>query len=541
MKIIYLDSVNDALARIYVLLKETIADAYIITGNIINNPYYSRERFDSLLNDISGYCSDTEETSGSNMPFSEQLGKIQASNIRTDETEQLLKNINKAKESIQHKYKTLGNILSSKPYTPTCIVPGYKDVFLADYLKDRFFHNLSMSIEDQVISGFSECEQVQVDFLERFTCEISPANEQESNGRMLTLIEESRPVILALSRLPVKNIITAFPSLSGENDSAGYPKLIAGRKIDEEPGISITNDRLFLNPLSFGEEASSAGTTFEGGFFYEITCDKNEVIDIKLKKLVGDRVYDIAGYLNRSGKLSETVIDKHRLEAARQLRNYESKDGTYAFTREVRAFRDIRNFFRLHQTEETEKRVEDMLRALALMEEPYTETAIDMVGSSNIGLSQKSSDIDMVLYIRGGLDCVDDTFECTRYRETEEMLRKHFVPDYGFEIIDYVNLDLVEASIRTRDLDCPVTQRFVIYRSMCRPVNYKLIAPVEDLLNSDTVFRKEMEEQMREYFSILFTTPDTEESFEKYQLRLRSMDISIPEPIARKIKMLVGK
>jgi hypothetical protein len=81
-----------------------------------------------------------------------------------------------------------------------------------------------------------------------------------------------------------------------------------------------------------------------------------------------------------------------------------------------------------------------------------------------------------------------------------------------------------------------MAQRFVAYRALCRPINYRAIAPVEDLLNQDMEFRSELEGSVRSYFKIFINTSQHTRSFEKYERRIKEIGIKLPEAIRQKIK-----
>jgi len=85
-----------------------------------------------------------------------------------------------------------------------------------------------------------------------------------------------------------------------------------------------------------------------------------------------------------------------------------------------------------------------------------------------------------------------------------------------------------------------MTQRFVAYRAMCRPVNYRVIAPTEDLLNQDTLFRKELEGSVQAYLKIFSSTSPNLMSFKKYESRLTAIGVHLPESIRRKIKQYLN-
>jgi hypothetical protein len=78
--------------------------------------------------------------------------------------------------------------------------------------------------------------------------------------------------------------------------------------------------------------------------------------------------------------------------------------------------------------------------------------------------------------------------------------------------------------------------RFVAYRAICRPINYRFIAPVEDLLNQDMEYRSELEGSIRSYFRIFINTSEHTRSFKKYESRIREIGIHLPESVRMKIK-----
>ena len=45
MKLIYLTDIHGSFSRVYNLLNETIADAYIISGDLIDMPFYSIDSY----------------------------------------------------------------------------------------------------------------------------------------------------------------------------------------------------------------------------------------------------------------------------------------------------------------------------------------------------------------------------------------------------------------------------------------------------------------------------------------------------------------
>jgi hypothetical protein len=153
-----------------------------------------------------------------------------------------------------------------------------------------------------------------------------------------------------------------------------------------------------------------------------------------------------------------------------------------------------------------------------------------------MGLCQTGSDIDFILYIRCDPEGVADLNSCAQYVFAQSILEAILRPDYAFQIMDCIDLGVVEKAIREKNYESDMTQRFVAYRALCRPINYRAIAPVEDLLNQDMEFRSELEGSVRSYFKIFINTSQHTRSFEKYERRIKEIGIKLPEGIQQKIK-----
>jgi len=144
--------------------------------------------------------------------------------------------------------------------------------------------------------------------------------------------------------------------------------------------------------------------------------------------------------------------------------------------------------------------------------------------------------IHFVLYIRCDPEGLTDLNTCEQYIRAQTILEEILRPDYAFQIMDCIDLSVVEKAIREKNYESDMTQRFAAYRALCRPINYRVIAPVEDLLNQDMEFRCELEGSIRTYFRIFINTSQHSRSFAKYESRIKSIGIKIPESIQQKIK-----
>jgi hypothetical protein len=158
------------------------------------------------------------------------------------------------------------------------------------------------------------------------------------------------------------------------------------------------------------------------------------------------------------------------------------------------------------------------------------------MGSTNMGLCENTSDIDFVVYVRCDPDYEGDINACSQFRDAEKIIKTILTPKYAFQIMDTIDLNVVERAIREKDYECEMAMRFVAYRAICRPINYRFIAPVEDLLNQDMEFRTELEGSIRSYFRIFINTSQHTRSFKKYESRIREIGINLPESVRMKIK-----
>jgi hypothetical protein len=92
-----------------------------------------------------------------------------------------------------------------------------------------------------------------------------------------------------------------------------------------------------------------------------------------------------------------------------------------------------------------------------------------------------------------------------------------------------------------KNYESETLQLFVAYRSICRPINYRVIAPLEDLLNQDMAFRKEVEGSIQSYIKIFTNTSQHLRSLNKYESRLNAIGIKLPESVKRTIKQYLGE
>jgi Icc-related predicted phosphoesterase len=544
MKIIYCSNPQGSLSQIYTLLKETIADIYIISGNLLDTPFYSHDlahEYEMLQNTLLTLKKPDDPQPLTDFAASLSAHTATPANLKS-KCEQYQTLTARAIESIKKKYAMLEKILSTKPYARIYILPGHDDINPAETdVHERSIHHAAISADPFAIAGFGGGCFHSPSFPESLRLYNKIRRYEEDIHAFLS---ETRPDII-FSHLPPAGIFNNSPqsseSLKSYCSDNDVLLCISGYAHDDW-GFINENGTTFIHAPSFGSDISGSEHACDGGFFYEIDLCSDRISRCTLQKLVKDRVYDIASYSISENTVTEDIIDDKRYNALKHGQPFDTRTEKYEHIPEIRRFKDIRNFFKIYQTEHTEKKISQLVSALEQMGDEFSDVALDLVGSANLGLAQKSSDLDMVLYIRSPEQaCFDEETVCDRFGHAETRIREILKDTVEFEIIDTINLDLVEESIRELDYTSSSLQRFIVYRSMCRPVNYRVIAPAEDLLNSNMSLRREIEETMSEYLQVFGTTKDTTKSFDKYRMRIRTLGVDIPEILEKKIRNFLQK
>jgi predicted nucleotidyltransferase len=148
-------------------------------------------------------------------------------------------------------------------------------------------------------------------------------------------------------------------------------------------GFQVSEETIYLNPSNFGEVTTLTGGVAEGGFFYTIWMEERHVYKIVFKKLV----------------------DSERYNALKQGKNFDTKTQKYSHIREIQLYNYIKQFYRMFQTEHTEDRLDKLEQIAHQIEERiHDNIAMDVMGSTNMGLCEEGSDIDFVVYVHCDVD-----------------------------------------------------------------------------------------------------------------------------------------
>jgi len=553
MKIIYITDIHGKFDEVKKLLLETVADIYIIAGDLIDLPFYNIDtairfhelqeyfnglRRESIMNDIvlEDMVEDMLKDSQTVESLKDSLREYRHLTIR-------------ARRVMQQKYKVLENICSFKTAAKIYTIPGNYDMDLKyTALHERDLHLHWHRIKGLILAGYGGAEAWTAGIPERYIVRYKAGlGVNDRHNEMFTFLKAIKPEII-VTHQPAHGVHdwisykgpSGSPALRTYCDNNKVMLCLTGH-IHDDWGVKYIDGTLYLNPSNFGDVMAATGDIYEGGYFHQIEINNNGIEHIMFRKLAGNLIHDIADYYFDGKDWQKKIIDQGRYDSLERRNNYDLKIKKQQHIKEFELFHDIRNFFRVFQTRETEERIDILEKVTKLLEGHFESIAMDIVGSVNVGLSQARSDIDMVLYLECGHDCSPEKGNCSEYNRAKKMISNYLEGKYKFEIIDCVNLSIVRDSILNQDYDCEMTQRFVAHRSMGRPINYRVIAPVEDLLNRNMQFRQEIEGSLHSFFQIFTNTSQHVSSFEKYELRLKSLGIKIPDVMRFKIKDYLQK
>lgn len=548
MRLIFLTDIHGSFSQAAALLYETVADVYIIGGDLIDIPFYSINTAIHYHDIQTQLASLRKRMNREHQILEDFVDELLDSPTAPEDIIELGSDYQqytiRARRVMQQKYKVLENMISFKSHASVFALPGNYDMDLKyTALHERDLHLHWHTIGGMRVAGYGGADVWTAGIPERYIVRYNVGiGKSDRHNEMWTFFKAVKPDIV-VAHQPAHGIHdrigrigpSGSPALRSYCENNPVKCCLTGH-IHNDWGFKEVERCIYLNPSNFGEVTTPQGEVSEGGFFFQIEFVEDRPERVTLKKFVDDRVHDIADYFRKNGKWVEDIIDLERYQARRLGENYDMKVKKYHHIPEIELFKEIKNFFRLFRTQEADARIDELENAVELLKDKFDDIAMDIVGSVNMGISQASSDIDIVLYLRCGRNCRDLYEQCDFYSSAKALLETIIGEKYKFEIIDCIDLNVVEQSIITKNYECEVTQRFVAYRSICRPINYKAIAPIEDILNEDIEFRREMEGSIRSYFRIFATTSQHMRSFDKYEARLKSIGIKLPESIRDKIR-----
>ena len=555
MRLIYLTDIHGDFKKLKDLLSETLADVYIIAGDLIDIPFYSMET-SMVYHELQSFFHGLRIRMGAeNTQIEDFVDELLESPDATEEIQQKGTEFQeytiRARRVMQQKYKVLENIISAKKNSQILCLPGNYDMDLKyTSMHENDLHLQWRQIGDVRICGYGGADVRTPGIPERYIVRYQAGmGKNEKQNEMYQFFRAVKPHII-VTHQPAYGVHDRMAaggpfgssSLRAYCDNNSVSLCLTGH-IHNAWGAKEVEGTLYLNPSNFGEVTTASGSVSEGGFFYQLEIDNCRVVSFIFKKINSQNIIDIADYSHVNGLWHEDIVDAERYQALLMDQNYDMREVKYSHIPEIQLYKEIREFYRTFQTIESEDRIDKLEEVVHSLEDKVKEDiAFDVMGSVNMGISLPGSDIDFVNYLRCENECCTTVFtECGHFRKIQAMIRDVLGLKYEFQILDCLNLNEIEHAIRERNYESEMLQRFVAYRSICRPIHYRVIAPTEDMLNEEMAFRKEIEGSIQSYFKIFSSTSAHIRSLRNYESRLNAKGIKLPESIKLKIKKYLGE
>ena len=210
----------------------------------------------------------------------------------------------RARRVMQQKYKVLESIISLKQNSRVFCLPGNYDMDLKyTSLHEQDLHLHWYQLDQLRIAGYGGADVWTAGIPERYIVKYRAGiGVDEKHNEMYTFFKAVKPDII-VTHQPPHGIHDGVPSTgpSGSPTLRSFcdsnPVILAlSGHIHAACGFQVIEDTVFLNPSNFGEVTDITAEVYEGGFFYEIEIEANRVVNVALKKLVDQRIYDIVDY-----------------------------------------------------------------------------------------------------------------------------------------------------------------------------------------------------------------------------------------------------
>ncbi|MBN1614515.1 MAG: metallophosphoesterase [Deltaproteobacteria bacterium] len=537
MRIIYVTDIHDAFANLERLLQRTMADLYLIAGDLtyIIFPSYDKAWEFMGLQEYLLKIKKNEKAEGTLYGISRDI--LGTDNGGSEERRRsavaYIRQSDEAQRRLRAKYDKLAGIFSRFSDRHIAAIPGNYDMDLRETsLKDWNLHLDSVEFDGLKISGYGGApvqtpgvpDHIGVRFNEGY-------RDGEFFSEPYDYFKKERPDIAVTHQPPYGFMDTLAPK--GHVGSIGIrnfiderpPKIVFSGHIHEAWGCRYSGGVFFLNPSNFGRFVE-VNRVKKGGYFFDLIVERGDLQVATLRKLEGERILDLADYMLRDGELRKLVLDERRISELSRQAPRESH------IRSISRFRRLKQFFLSHENEASRRMIQDLRVIYRDIEKRGMHVAFDLLGSLNFGIAEPSSDVDLIVYLRGEECRPDPNDACSIPQPLQAVFDELRRRRMEIDVCDSLDLDRIERAIRAEDLEDSHLQRFAFYRSVCRPVNLRLIKEVENLFLDHPALRRKLETAVREYVRIMISSARHIYSFKKYQSRLMEKGIRMPEEIA---------
>ncbi len=542
VKVIYITDLHEAVKEIRYLFRMTEADLYLVSGDLLYRAFYSydliyefislQEDFHSLSHLVAG---------GDKKPFDLAQRMIYGNlfngsdlDLWLSRSERYLELYAKAKTTMLEKYHVLEEVFRKYCRVPVYVIPGNYDTDLnRTALQYRNLHKKSIYFYDYKISGFGGADVVTLGIPEKITIPYIDEDPAKTTASLAyEFFQREQPNIMLIHK-PVYGFFDKLKS-RGHTGSLALARLteessrlclsLSGH-IHDDRGVTRKNNTIYLNPGNFGRTVQIEGLS-DGGFFAEIYLDRNP---------------EATGFQESVRRVKLMALQKGRIQQLDEVIYYPDS----LFTGKFGVFSELKTYFMQFETLSSKRRMRHFMRIARSIQGSGETIAFDILGSVNFGMSEEASDLDLVMYHSCPSQHQCDMAHCFKSKHYQHILENNLLrqfssEQYPLEFIDCVNLDQVKRALANHDAHDETLIRYIFYRKLGRPINKRILAAIDQLVEAQSELKREVEENLDYLMENVAENTTQKNSMEKYRNRLSNMGILLPKPIREKILHLLG-
>lgn len=528
MELIYLSDVHDDFDRVKDLLSLTDADVYVISGDLIDKPFYTTEMAVRYRLNQAAFARLRRRLGYADL---DAEGFVEAVTSRDDLPGDVKERAREFREEtirgrrvMQQKYKILESVLRRKKRGRVLCLPGNYDMDLQyTSLHERDLHRHWHQLGEVRIAGYGGADVFTPGIPERYTVKYRA---DRGVSEMVRFLREAAPDVVVTHK-PAHGVLdylvptgeSGSPDLRRFCDESGVILCLTGH-LHDQAGFQEVDGTVYLNPSNFGTITTPGGDLSEGGFFYSVEIQGRRLVRMCLRKIVGDGIHDLVVHEPRPGSWSREVLDQERYGAHLRAVGYAADAPPPKTKVRERLLSLMRCFYPGGAGMEGLEGLGGLFSAAAALEGRLgVEVGLDLVGGTG-GVGEvvayvSSSDGDR----EGLLGAVREGLSNTP----------------GIVVVDVIHLSRVRESIAAGDYECDALQRFAAYRAVGRLVRPGRVPEAEGDLASDPVFRGEIEGTGSAYMEIFLNVAAAVGGLGEFDAVMRELGITPPEAFRRRI------
>ncbi|MBZ0254106.1 MAG: metallophosphoesterase, partial [Candidatus Methylomirabilis sp.] len=405
MRMMYLTDIHDALADVETVLKASESDFYVVAGDLIYRAFKTDKtlfRFYDVQEKMRGLLR-RREFPGRPLELAEDIAREKAG---TPEEVALARDYRRlaklAEKTMLEKYEQMEALFRRHAAKPVFVLPGNYDMDLArTALADRNLHLRVHEVDGLRIAGYGGAQVYTPGIPEEL---IVPFIETREHGKVYSEAYEffmkTKPD-MAVTHHPPYGIFDKLahfgnigsPGLRQYVDT-GLSKILLTGHMHENWGVEVREGTVCVNPSNFGK-AQRPGRDPKGLYFAGLRIHENFFLAASFRQVEGPGYRDIVDYYPTEHGIRQLILDPVKYMELLDIAPRRPRH-----IREVRIFNRVKSYFRGFDTEESRARVAALRRLYRDFAERGVEVAFDILGSVNFGMTDATSDLDLVVYVR---------------------------------------------------------------------------------------------------------------------------------------------